>query len=200
MEGIYRLPMIKDYWPAEEGLCIPIIQKGMTRPWFWERLQNIHFDANLQNLPPRDQDIVSNMIVHGNSDLCLNTYWSILEETCRLNLINRLMSTCTSSRVKIWCVSIWKTSQSSWLLNFGFVVNQSRDVYTSLTCTWEREGTLSLEFVNYKFANEFANIILLVPEGHQLLCLYWKFLQESNAHGRVIRKCLLLNKYNESKP
>ena len=58
------------------------------------------------------------------------------------------MSTCARSRVKAWCASTWKTSHSSGVLNFGFVVDHSWDIYTSLTCTWERKQTLSLVLVN----------------------------------------------------
>ena len=63
--GINRLPAINKYWSAEEGLGNLLIQKAMTRARFWEILKNMHF---AENLP---QEIVSNMIVHGNSDLCL---------------------------------------------------------------------------------------------------------------------------------
>ena len=54
--GINRLPAIKDYWSAEEGLGNPLIQKAMTRSRFFEILQNMHFSGNLQNLPPRDSE------------------------------------------------------------------------------------------------------------------------------------------------
>ena len=69
--GINRFPVIKDYWFVEERLGSPLIQKVMTRARFCEILQSMYFADNPQNLP---QEIVSNMIVHGNSDLCLTIY------------------------------------------------------------------------------------------------------------------------------
>lgn len=148
MEGIYLLPVIKDYWSAEEGLCNPLIQKGITRARFWEKLQNMHFADNFQNLSPRDQEIVTNKIVLGNCKLCLNNYWSIFKETMEPESHHSIEKHMCKFKRKSLCVSTWKTSQSSWVLNFGFVADQSRDIYTSLTCTWERKGTLSSNLVN----------------------------------------------------
>ena len=53
------------------------------------------------------------------------------------------MRTCASSRVNVWCASTWKKSQLSGVSNSGFAVDKSRDIYTSLTYTWKRKGTLS---------------------------------------------------------
>ena len=148
MKGIYLLPVIKNYWSAEEVLCNPLIQKGITRARFWEKLQNMHFADNFQNLAPRDQEIVTNKIVHGNSNLCLNTYWSIFKETMEPESHHSIDKHMCKFKSKSLCVSTWKTSQSSWVLNFGFVADQSRDIYRSLTYTWERKGTLSSNLVN----------------------------------------------------
>ena len=94
------------------------------------------------------QKIGSSMIVHGNSDLFLTTYWSISKKQCSLNLISQLTSTRASSKVRFRCASTWKTSQSSWVLNFGFIADKSQHIYTSLTWTWERKRTLTLGLVN----------------------------------------------------
>ena len=112
-------------------------------------MQNIYFTDNFQKLPPRD----SSMIRHGNSDPCLTTYWNISKKQRSPHFINRLMSSCSSSRVHCcsawaWFASTWKISKSSDVLNFGFVVDKSTHIYMSLTRTWERKETLSLVLVN----------------------------------------------------
>ena len=126
---------------------------------------------------------MSNLIVHENSDLCLTTYWRISNKQWSLNFINQLKSRCASSRVRVWCASTWKTSKSSEVLKFDFAADQSWHIYTSLTCTWERKGTLSLGLVMQLYYR-------LVSEGHQLLCIFLF----------VIRKWHLWNRYSESKP
>jgi len=54
--GIHKLPSMKDYWSAEEGLGNLLIQKAMTRTRFLDILQNLHFTDNLQELPSNDSE------------------------------------------------------------------------------------------------------------------------------------------------
>ena len=65
-----------------------------------------------------------------------------------------------------------KKSQSSEVLKFGFAADQSRHIYTSLTCTRERKGTISLGLVMQLYYR-------LVSEGHQLLCIFFYLLLEN---------------------
>ena len=53
---INKLRTIKSYWPVDEGLRNPRIQKAMTRGQFLEILQNIYFADNHKELPPKDSD------------------------------------------------------------------------------------------------------------------------------------------------
>ena len=50
------------------------------------------------------------MIRHENSDPCLTTYWNISKKQRSPNFINRLMSSCASSRVH--CRSAWISQQT----------------------------------------------------------------------------------------
>ena len=106
--GINHLPIIKDYFSLEERLGNPPVQKAlMTRALFLEILQNMHFVDNLQNLLPRN----SKQDDCGNSDLSLNTYWSILNAQC-----TSVDFPCTSSRTKF----IRKDISIKWGLKFRF--------------------------------------------------------------------------------
>ena len=61
---------------------------------------------------------------------------------------HQFISTCASSRVRVWCASTSKRSQSSGVLKFGFVADQSSDIYTTLISIRERNETLILHSVN----------------------------------------------------
>ena len=54
--GINNFPTIKSYWSVDTGLGNPLIQKAVTRRWFLEILQNIHFADNRKESPPKDSD------------------------------------------------------------------------------------------------------------------------------------------------
>lgn len=135
---INHLPIIKDYFSLEERLGNPPVQKAlMTRALFLEILQNMHFVDNLQNLLPRN----SKQDDCGNSDLSLNTYWSILNAQC-----TSVDFPCTSSRTKFIRKDINQMGFkiSVWLCH----------VPCNFTCTWERKGKSGLVSVNHWSLND----------------------------------------------
>ena len=54
--GIHKLPKMRDYWSADEGLGNTLIQKTTTRDRFLEILQNLHFADKLKKLPPKESE------------------------------------------------------------------------------------------------------------------------------------------------
>ena len=126
---------------VEEGLSNSQIQKVKARIGFWEIIQSAFCQIICRTFP---QEIVSNMVMHGDSNPCLSTYWRVSNKQPSLNLISRSMITFASSEVKVWCGSTWRASQSGEVLNFGFIVDHIRGIYISLTCTWEIKETISL--------------------------------------------------------
>ena len=47
---------MKSYWSVDERLGNLLIQKAMPRARFLEILQNIHFDENHKELPPKESE------------------------------------------------------------------------------------------------------------------------------------------------
>ena len=100
--GIHKLPKMRDYWSVDEGLGNTLIQKMMTRDRFLEVLQNLRFADNLQKLPPKESE---SLIVLGNSDPFLTTYWSIFKRLFYQNHISLSMNTGVNSKERALCAS-----------------------------------------------------------------------------------------------
>ena len=152
--GIHKLPKMRDYWSVDEGLSSTFIQKTMTRDIFLEILQNHHFVDNLQKLPPKKVKV---LIVLGNSDLFLITYWSIFKRLFYQNHTSLSMNTCVHSRERALSASIWRIGQSNGASNFGFCVVPSLGICINLICIWEKSPKQSLVLVNQLFS-PFARI------------------------------------------
>ena len=54
--GIHKLPKMRDYWSANEGLGNNLFQTTLNRDRFSEILQNLHCADNLQKLPPKESE------------------------------------------------------------------------------------------------------------------------------------------------
>ena len=151
---IHKLPQMRDYWSVDEGLGNTLIKKTMTRDWFLEILQNLHFADNLQKLPPKEVKV---LIVFGNWDPFLITYWSIFKRLFYQNHISLSMNTCVNLRERALCTSTWRIGQSNGASNFGFCVVPSLSICFNLIFIWEKSPKQSLFLVNRLFST-FARI------------------------------------------
>ena len=152
--GIHKLPKMRDYWSVDEGLGNTLIQKTMTRDRFLEILQNLHFADNLQKLPPKELKV---LIVFGNWDPFLITYWSIFKRLFYQNHISLSMNTSVNSRERELCASTSRITQSNGASNFGFGAVPSLGICINLICIWEKSPKQSLVLVNQLFS-PFARI------------------------------------------
>ena len=144
----------------------------------------MHFaDLTFRNYP---WEIVSNMIMHGNSDLCLPTYWSISSP----------INWRTHVQVKGWESAVPVHEKQANQVGFKILVLLQIKVGISMR-VWhvlgeEREYWIWAWWIS-------CVITLWLSEGHQLLCIFWYFFRESHAHDKVIRIWHLENSYSDSK-
>ena len=152
--GIHKLSKMRDYWSVDEGLGNTLIQKMMTRDWFLEILQNLHFLDNLQKLPPKESESFD---CAWKFRSFFDHYWSIFKRLFYQNHISLSMNTCVNSRERGLWANTWRISQSNGASNFGFDVVPSLGICINLICIWEKSPKRSLVLVNQLFS-PFARI------------------------------------------
>ena len=114
--GIHKLPKMRDYWSVDEGLGNTLIQKTMTRDWFLEILQNLHFADNLQKLPPRESEsfdrawklrpFFDHLMKHLQEALLPESHQSIDERMCKFKGKSLMRQYMKNKPIK-WCFKFW---------------------------------------------------------------------------------------------
>ena len=133
--GIHKLPKMRDYWSVDEGLGNNLIQKTMTRDWFLEILQNLHFADNLQKLPPRESEsfdrawklrpFFDHLMKHLQEALLPESHQSIDERMCKFKGKSLMRQYMKNKPIK-WCFKFWFRcgSKSGYLYQFDMYLGR----------------------------------------------------------------------------
>ena len=133
--GIHKLPKMRDYWSANEGLGNTLIQKTMTRDQFLEILQNLHFVDNLQKLPPKEsqsldrawtlRSFFNHLLKHFQEALLPESHQSINEHICKFKG-KRIMRQYIKNNPIKWGFKFWFrcSSKSGYLYQFDMYLGK----------------------------------------------------------------------------
>ena len=91
--AIHKLPKMRDYWSVDERLGNTLIQKTIARDRYLEIIQNLHFEDNFQDLPPKESEsfncawkpkpFFDHLLKHFQESLLSESHYSIEEHMCR---------------------------------------------------------------------------------------------------------------------
>ena len=133
--GIHKLPKLRDYWSVNEGLGNNLIQTTMTRDWFLEILQNLHFADNLQKLPPKESEsfdrawkhrpFFNHLVKHFQEAVLPELHQSIDEHMCKFKGKSLMHQYMKNKPIK-WGLKFWLrcSSTSEYLYQFDMYLGK----------------------------------------------------------------------------
>ena len=172
--------------------------KDWVTLWFKKRWQEINFWRFYRiftlQITSRSFDREEGLIVLGNSDSFLITYWSIFKRLFYQNHISLSMNICVNSRERALCASTWRISQSNGASNFGFSAVPSLGICINLICIWEKVR-------NRVWCWWISCSLSLRESKKQLLSrVLWQLFYKSKSHAKAIWGWNLHNWNRQIKP